>query len=610
MTPHDSERIPAVIDMARANYARPLNSSFQDEEPEEARLPLSQYLWILKRYRWRILGFCVAAVVLTVIVSARLTPIYEATTTVDIDRATPSDVVGQDSGRSAFTDAEQFLATQMKLVESDSVLRPVDQRFALRKLEQQSSANGSPEGEASPVKLKQLKVTRPPSTYLMQVSYRSSDPVLAADAANAIAQSYLEHTYNIRVRSSANMATFMERQLEELKTKMEQSGKALVGFERDLSVINPEEKTNILSARLLQLNTDYVPSPPVKNAPPDLYFHFDSWRANPMPGVWIPDHIYVEEEPTAASSAGVPTRFKAQTRIWDFAASPTAKLDELTQILVDSENHVKDQSASRDVSPLESQRAWERQAEENVLSRLEKSGLLAPAGPVDDVLNTVVDNLIISGKLNADARCRVLLTTPIETFSIGHTIVISRGLIDVLPDEASLALVLAVELSHIVLGHRTPTQFAFYNQTMLNDADLLARLRFERTQAELDEAGAKTIEIMRASPYQKTANAGLFLKALASRSSALPRLLAANLGNQLANTRALERLSEFTATAPELEEAKLEQIAALPLGSRIKLNPWTDQISLAETKPVSLLSAREKMPFEITPSVPFLTLAH
>jgi len=258
MTPHDSPRLPAVIDLSRATYAPPLPFQTNDEEPEEARLPLSQYLWILKRYRWRILGFSLTAVVLTLIVSARLTPIYEATVTVDIDRATPSDVVGQDSGRSSFTDAEQFLSTQMKLVESDSVLRPVDQRFGLRKLEQQTAADGSAEGAASPVKLKELKVTRPPSTYLMLVSYRSSDPVLAADAANAIAQSYLEHTFNIRVRSSANMASFMERQLEELKSKMEESGKALVGFERDLSVINPEEKTNILASRLLQLNTDYT----------------------------------------------------------------------------------------------------------------------------------------------------------------------------------------------------------------------------------------------------------------------------------------------------------------------------------------------------------------
>ena len=201
----------------------------------------------------------------------------------------------------------------------------------------------------------------------------------------------------------------------------------------------------------------------------------------------------------------------------------------------------------------------------------------------------------------------MLLTTPLETFSIGHTIVISRGLIDVLPDEASLALVLADELSHIALGHPTPTQFAFGNQTMLTDAEMFLRLHFERTPAELEAAGKKTIEIMRASPYQKTANAGLFLKALASRSGLLPRLLAANLGNQLANPEALARLAEFTSSAPELEEDQLKQIAALPLGSRIKLDPWRDQITLVKTRPLELLSPREKMPFEITPFILYLT---
>jgi Peptidase family M48 len=201
----------------------------------------------------------------------------------------------------------------------------------------------------------------------------------------------------------------------------------------------------------------------------------------------------------------------------------------------------------------------------------------------------------------------VLLTTPIETFSIGHTIVISRGLIDVLPDEASLALVLADELSHIALGHRTPTQFAFQNQTMLTDAELLQRVHFERTPQEMLEAGQKTIEIMKASPYQKTANAGLFLKALASRGPALPRLLAANLGNQVADAASLDRLSAFAASAPDLDPNKLEQIAALPLGSRVKLNPWNDEVALVKTRPIALLSPREKMPFEVTPFVLYLT---
>ncbi len=101
-------------------------------------------------------------------------------------------------------------------------------------------------------------MSRPPNTYLVLISYRSPDPRLAADVANAVARSYLEHTYNIRYKSSASLSAFMERQLEELKAKMERSSGALAQFERELNVINPQEKTSILSARLLQLNTEYT----------------------------------------------------------------------------------------------------------------------------------------------------------------------------------------------------------------------------------------------------------------------------------------------------------------------------------------------------------------
>ena len=363
-----------------------------------------------------------------------------------------------------------------------------------------------------------------------------------------------------------------------------------------------------LDNSIIRANGTYLPALPSRRSPAARYFQFDSWRINALPGEWVPSQIYVEEQGSSMDGRPAVPRFKAQTRIWGYSAAGSSnKFEELTQILIEPSAEVQDQAAAKDLSPLESQRSWERQAEENVVTRLEKSGLLAPPGPVDDLLNTVVDNLIVSANLSVQARCRVLLTTPLETFSVGHTIVISRGLIDVLPDEASLALVLADELSHIALGHRTPTQFAFRNQTMLTDAEVLQRLHFERTAPELEAAGKKTIEIMRASPYQKMANAGLFLKALGSRSALLPRLLAVNLGNQLANAEALARLAEFTSPAPELEENQLEQIAALPLGSRVKLDPWRGEITLIKTRPLELLSPREKMPFEITPFVLYLT---
>jgi len=226
-------------------------------EPEEASLALSNYLWILRRQWWKIIAFIAVAAISTLMVSKRLTPVYESTATVDVDRQTPSGVVGQDANKVSSNDADQFLATQVKLIQSDSVLRPVADQFKLRAVEKQGGA-ASVASQDAPVLLKQLKVGRPPNTYLLLISYRSTIPKLAADVANAVANSYLEHAYKIRFQSSARLASFMELQIGELKAKMERSGAALAQLEKELNVINPEEKTSILSSRLLQLNTEYT----------------------------------------------------------------------------------------------------------------------------------------------------------------------------------------------------------------------------------------------------------------------------------------------------------------------------------------------------------------
>jgi uncharacterized protein involved in exopolysaccharide biosynthesis len=227
-------------------------------EPEENVVPLSHYLWILRRHKWRIVAFVLVCVASTVVVSSRLTPIYEATATIDIDRQAPAAVIGQDAARMAPNDADQFLATQVKTIQSDSVLRPVAQRFKLVEASTAERQLASSRVENAPVVLKKLKVTRPPNTYLLLISYRSPNPELAANVANGVADSYIQHTYNIRFRASSGLSAFMEKQMEELKAKMERSSAALVQFEKDLSVINPDEKTSILSARLLQINTEFT----------------------------------------------------------------------------------------------------------------------------------------------------------------------------------------------------------------------------------------------------------------------------------------------------------------------------------------------------------------
>ena len=337
-----------------------------------------------------------------------------------------------------------------------------------------------------------------------------------------------------------------------------------------------------------------------------LFFHFDSWRINTAPGVWMPAFVYVED--AGYASKREKKRFKAQTRLWGYNPSGNSKFDELTDILIEAEDPIRDDSNPKHVSPVESQRIWVRQAEENIIDRLEKTGLLAPEGEVDDVLNTVINNLIVTNEINTDVHCRVLLTSPLETFSVGQAIIISRGLLDVLPDEASLAGVLATELAHIVLGHGTETMYAFSDQTMFDDTDVLSELGFARSEEEVQAANEKAVQILSKSPYAKDlSSAGLFLKVLENHAAALPHLLRPNLGNGLSQEGQVTRLTELLESAPDLDESKIDQIAALPLGSRIKLNPWTNELSLIKTQPVALLTAKDKMPFHITPFVLHLT---
>jgi succinoglycan biosynthesis transport protein ExoP len=231
----------------------------------ENSIPLAHYLWVLRRFRWHMFSFVAICTIAAFIISSRMQPMYESTATLDVDRDSPTEVVGENSNRAPSSpDVEQFMTTQVRLIESDSVLRPVVQKYDLLRHEQMTGLlhRGPPPPKGvipkGPVELKRLTVSRPVNTFLIQISYRSPDPVLASHVANSIAESYLEHTYEIRARASTSVSQFMERQLDELRAKMERSSMALAEYEKQYEMINPEDKTNILSSRLLQLNTEYT----------------------------------------------------------------------------------------------------------------------------------------------------------------------------------------------------------------------------------------------------------------------------------------------------------------------------------------------------------------
>src|SRR3984893_2813639 len=192
-------------------------------------------------------------------------------------------------------------------------------------------------------------------------------------------------------------------------------------------------------------------------------FHFDSWRVNTGPNLWLPAFIYSEENGAKYVLSGAVSS-KAQTRLWGYNIARASEEQELSQVLIESRDPVVDNSQQNtDMTPLQQKRAWDMQGQDNVMERLQREGLIAPKGEVDKILETVVNNLEVTNNLNFDPeiRCRVLLTSTMESFAIGRTIVLSRGLIDVLPDEASLAAMVAKALGHVLVNERTNSGFAF-----------------------------------------------------------------------------------------------------------------------------------------------------
>lgn len=340
-----------------------------------------------------------------------------------------------------------------------------------------------------------------------------------------------------------------------------------------------------------------------------FYFHMDSWRENMRGDLWLPSHIYCEEGDLQYGLSRT-LRFKSQTRLWGYNLKSAGHQEEFTQMVV--ENATDEAEVQDESTPVTSTRAWQRQAEDNALDRLEKAGLLGRRGDVDKVLETVVNNLQITNNLDIqpEVRCRVMLTSPLESFTVGHTIVVSRGLLDVLPDEASLAMVLAHELAHIAQGDVIDTKYAFADRMGAPDEKSFDVFRFVREERDEVSADQRAVELLKNSPYKdKMASVGLFLRTLQTRAGSIQNLTTPRLGNGLAKGDKVIRMPELIASAPELQMRKLDQIPALPLGGRIRLDSWDDSVALVKAKPVPLLSQKEKMPFEVTPMIPRLTRA-
>jgi len=329
------------------------------------------------------------------------------------------------------------------------------------------------------------------------------------------------------------------------------------------------------------------------------WLHVDSWRTNMQPDLWLPSAVYVEESQRLDESKG--TALHAQTHFWGYSLNlPTRESDHVS---VQVEGAVDQSEGSQDVTPLEANREWVQQAEDNVLDRLQQAGLLAPPSDFDKTLEQIVTNLAVPSNLNfaTPVRCRILLTTTIEATTVGNTILLSKGLIDTLPNEESIASVVALELAHVALGHHIDTRYAFNDRMMFPDEASFQRIRMNHTDADNTEASKRAMAYLRASMYKdKMSNAGLYFAQLEERGKALKQLNTPRLGDSMLKTDGTPWLAELAKSAPRINPDDTTQIAALPLNSWLKTDPWDDKEYMLNAKRYAPMNAREKMPLEVT----------
>jgi hypothetical protein len=329
------------------------------------------------------------------------------------------------------------------------------------------------------------------------------------------------------------------------------------------------------------------------------WLHVDSWRTNLQPGLWLPSAVYVEESQRLDETKG--TALRAQTHFWGYALNlPTRESENVS---VEVEGAVDQSEGSQDVTPLEANREWVQQAEDNVLDRLQQAGLLAPPSDFDKTLEQIVTNLAVPSNLNFSTpiRCRILLTTTLEATTVGNTILLSKGLIDTLPNEESIASVVALELAHVALGHHIDTRYAFNDRMLFPDEASFQRIRMNHTDADNTEASKRAMEYLQASMYKdKMSNAGLYYEQLAQRGKALKQLNTPRLGDSMLKADGTPWLAELEKSAPKLNPDDATQIAALPLNSWLKTDPWDDKEFMLNARRYAPLNAREKMPLEVT----------
>lgn len=225
---------------------------------------LRAYWHILAKRRWTVLTVAIVLITLVGIVSFKMQPIYEATARLEVEAETPEIQSLNDLYRITPTD-DAFLQTQVNVLQSDNLAWQTIQQTGLG--EHPEFASAVPPGAHSDALnaarnrlirafRKHLRVELMRNSRMIEITFESSDPSLAASVANALVSNYAEYSFHKKYDATRQASGWMEQQLDELKAKVEKSQQALVDYERQNAIVNVSDKQSVVEQRLADLSKD------------------------------------------------------------------------------------------------------------------------------------------------------------------------------------------------------------------------------------------------------------------------------------------------------------------------------------------------------------------
>src|SRR3989440_8832791 len=276
--------------------------------PVPARLPawdlsprephLYDYLLILRKHQWLILSFLLAVVTLVAIATFRMQPIYVATARIELDRENPSILPfqGPDS-YDLMMDLDNYVETQSKILTSETLALQTIRNNGLSARPEFSSPSGPSEAIAigslanqkRPPGLGQflgsLSVKRVPNSRLMDVSFESTDPQLAARVVNAHIASYIEQNFSSKYEATTRASSWLTDQLTELKIRVQKAEDARIAYERHNQIWTLDDKQNITSQRLSDINKQLTDARSERMKKESLYQFAKSGNLDAIPQV-------------------------------------------------------------------------------------------------------------------------------------------------------------------------------------------------------------------------------------------------------------------------------------------------------------------------------------